>query len=107
MGPLGCSKQPPLMRSFLAIFTAAAAVLSAVSLRAADTTASPAAAGPPDFAVVYRILDERCLECHAKDDYEGGLVLEDHASLLKGGETGVAVVPGKSAESLLIKYLHG
>ena len=30
----------------------------------------------PDFAEVYRILDERCVECHAKDDNENDLVLE-------------------------------
>jgi mono/diheme cytochrome c family protein len=64
-------------------------------------------AAPPDFAAVFRLLDERCVECHAADDYEGGLVLEDHASLMKGGETGASVVPGKSAESLLVKYLRG
>lgn len=64
-------------------------------------------AAPPEFSTLFRLLDERCVECHAKDDYEGGLVLEDHASLMKGGESGASVIPGKSAESLLIKYLRG
>src|SRR4051794_33241786 len=62
---------------------------------------------PPNFASVYRLLDEHCLECHARDDYEGGLVMEDHASLMKGGETGAAIVPGRSQQSLLVKYLRG
>lgn len=64
---------------------------------------------PPvaDYAAVYRLMDERCIECHAKDDYEGGLILEDYQSLLKGGETGEVIVPGKSADSLLVKYLRG
>jgi hypothetical protein len=61
----------------------------------------------PDFAAVFRILDERCIECHTQEENEGGLDLETHADLMKGGETGVAIEPGKSAESLLIKYLRG
>ena len=61
----------------------------------------------PDFSAVYRLLDERCIECHATDDNEAGLVLETFDGLMKGGETGVAIVPGKSAESLLVKYLRG
>lgn len=69
--------------------------------------ALPLFAATPDFNAVYRLMDERCLECHAKEDAEGGLVLEDHASLMKGGENGAAVVPGKSVESLMMKYLRG
>ncbi len=61
----------------------------------------------PDFAIIYRLLDERCIECHTADDAEAGLVLETFDGLMKGGETGVALVAGKSAESLLVKYLRG
>jgi WD40 repeat protein/mono/diheme cytochrome c family protein len=66
-----------------------------------------AADAPPDFAEVYRLLDERCIECHTADDPEANLVLETYEGLLKGGETGKAVEPGKSAESLLIKLVRG
>jgi WD40 repeat protein len=61
----------------------------------------------PDFSAVYRLFDERCIECHAIDDYEAGLILETYDGLMKGGETGAAIVPGRSAESLLVKYLRG
>lgn len=77
---------------------------------AAGTAACLAAAvaeTPPDFQAVFRILDERCVECHAADDFEAGLVLETYEGLMKGGESGAAIVPGKSAESLTIKYLRG
>ena len=70
-------------------------------------TCSAAAQTPPDFQSVFRLLDERCLECHQADDYEGGLILESHASLMKGGESGASVIPGKSAESPLIQYVRG
>src|SRR5204862_2683469 len=65
------------------------------------------AADAPDFAPIYRLLDERCIECHTADDPEAGLVLETFDGLMKGGETGAALVAGKSAASLLVKYLRG
>jgi WD40 repeat protein len=76
-------------------------ILLAASFRAL------AADAPPDFAEVYRLLDERCIECHTADDPESGFVMETYEGLLKGGETGKAVEPGKSAESLMIKYVRG
>ena len=72
----------------------------------AFTSFALAVDAPPDFVQVFRILDERCVECHAADDNEGGLVLETHDALMKGGENGKAVVPGKSGESLLIKWVR-
>ena len=69
--------------------------------------ALPLRAEPPDFSAVFRILDQRCVECHEQEDYEGGLILESYEALMKGGENGASIVPGKSAESLLVKYLRG
>ena len=62
---------------------------------------------PPDFAAVFRLLDERCLECHTQTITRAGSILETHDALMKGGETGTAIEPGKSAESLLMKYVRG
>ncbi|MBI1841137.1 MAG: hypothetical protein HYR88_09830 [Verrucomicrobia bacterium] len=53
------------------------------------------------------LLAKHCLECHGAKDPEGGLVMESHAGLLKGGESGPAIVPGKSSESLLILAVEG
>jgi hypothetical protein len=44
-----------------------------------------------------------CLACHNKTKPKGGLVLETPADIRKGGDSGAAVVPGKSGESLLLK----
>ncbi len=79
------------------------AALTALTLRPALAAQETA----PDFAAVFKVLDERCLECHAQDDYEGGLILENHATLMKGGESGKSIEPGKSVESLLMKYVRG
>ena len=44
-----------------------------------------------------------CLACHNAKDKEADLILETPAQMLKGGESGPAVVPGKPDESLLLK----
>ncbi|HUS36746.1 MAG TPA: c-type cytochrome domain-containing protein, partial [Verrucomicrobiae bacterium] len=61
-------------------------------------------AKPIDFsAEIIPLFQKSCLACHNAKDAKGELVLETPTTILKGGETGPAVVPGKSAESLLLK----
>jgi hypothetical protein len=57
------------------------------------------------------VLVEHCSSCHSKDaqakkKLRGGLLVDSRAALLKGGDSGPAVVPGKAQESLLIKALQ-
>ena len=47
------------------------------------------------------LLVENCLSCHSGDDPEAGLRLDRRVELLKGGESGPAVVAGQPSESLL------
>lgn len=49
------------------------------------------------------ILKNNCLACHNQTKAKADLILETPQTILKGGESGPAVVPGKSAESLLLK----
>jgi WD40 repeat protein len=59
---------------------------------------------PVDFEKeILPILKNNCLACHGESKPKGGLVLETPQTILKGGDSGPAVVPGKSAESLLLK----
>ena len=60
-----------------------------------------------DFSTIEPLLQEHCVECHTAQDPEAGLVLESHAGVMKGGESGPAVIPGKGAESLLVRVLEG
>src|SRR5438067_11168226 len=60
-----------------------------------------------DYSAVDAIFSAHCLDCHAGQDPEGQLVLENFESLMKGGELGAALVPDKSAESLLVKMVEG
>lgn len=54
------------------------------------------------------ILQARCAECHSQDAQEANLVVASRTSLLRGGESGEpAVVPGKSAQSYLVRLVAG
>ncbi len=55
------------------------------------------------FEEVLPILEEKCLGCHSLTLAEGKLNLEEVSTMLKGGKRGPAIIPGKGAESLLIK----
>ena len=70
----------------------------------------PAAADRPvDFQRDIRpIFQARCLECHGAEKQRGGLRLESRSSLIRGGENhGPALVPGKGAESVLLRAVAG
>src|SRR5438093_6609778 len=49
------------------------------------------------------ILKNNCLACHNQTKAKAGLILETPQLIQKGGDSGPAVVAGKSAESLLLK----
>ncbi len=55
------------------------------------------------------VLAGHCLECHGPEKSKGGLRLDARDAMLKGGETGPVIVPGKPAESALIEAIgyHG
>lgn len=55
---------------------------------------------------VIPILLLRCTVCHGARVKEGGLDLRSTAAMLKGGKSGPAIVPGNTAESLLIKKIR-
>ncbi len=54
------------------------------------------------------LFAEHCARCHGGEAKapKGGLRLDSRAALLKGGESGPALVPGKPDESLLIKAVR-
>ena len=53
------------------------------------------------------LLAKRCYACHGALQQKNGLRLDTAAALLKGGEAGGVVVPGKPTESLLIQVVTG
>jgi len=59
------------------------------------------------YARVDALFQKHCLDCHSAKDAEGQLILDGYDLLMKGGESGSAVLPGKSAESILVKSVEG
>jgi hypothetical protein len=49
------------------------------------------------------LLDLRCVSCHGPDKVKGSLRMDSREALLKGGDNGPALVPGKPEQSLLIQ----
>jgi hypothetical protein len=65
------------------------------------------AAAANNYSQVDALFQKHCLDCHNAKDAEGQLILESYDLLMKGGEDGAVVVPGKSAESILVKSVEG
>ncbi len=73
------------------------------------TAAEPTAAQLDFFEKKIRpILTDKCYKCHsqAENKVKGGLLADSKEGLLKGGDTGPAVVPGDVEKSLLIKAVR-
>ncbi|HRI15263.1 MAG TPA: hypothetical protein PLX89_19900 [Verrucomicrobiota bacterium] len=87
-------------------------ILAALPTRAADVDLSkldlsklpPASAQKGlTFAKDIRPLFEAsCIRCHGEERHKGDLRLDSLEAVLKGGEDGKILVPGKSKESLLV-----
>ena len=53
------------------------------------------------------IFSTRCHFCHSEATEFGGFRLDDREAALKGGASGPAILPGRSAESTLIQFVSG
>ena len=80
----------------------------------AEILAQESPAAPPGKAAlaffekkIRPVLVQHCYECHSAGakKIRGGLTLDTREGLLRGGESGPAVVPGKPGLSLLIQAL--
>jgi hypothetical protein len=52
------------------------------------------------------VLADTCLRCHGGEKVSGGLRVDSRAALLRGGDSGPALVPGAPQRSLLIGALR-
>src|SRR5215831_13543974 len=79
-------------------------LLAGINLKGADNTG----AGTEFFEKNVRpVLARQCLTCHSSPvSPMGGLRLDSREAVLKGGGRGPAVVPGKPAESLLLRAVR-
>jgi mono/diheme cytochrome c family protein len=69
-----------------------------VAIRASDE-------GPSFEREIAPILQAHCVKCHGGEKLEAGLDLRRHATMLKGGDSGAALAPGRPDESLLFQRI--
>lgn len=73
------------------------------SLIALLCTSSAAFAADLDYyRDVYPFLKANCISCHNKTTAKADLNMETPELMIKGGESGPSIIPGKSDESLLV-----
>ena len=88
------------------LFAARPQVVGAVLVLFASSMAT--AADDVDYTKQIKpLLKKHCVSCHGPKAQKSGLRVDTAAALIKGGDRGAAVVPGKSKESLLIEALVG
>ncbi len=74
-------------------------------------SAVPAAEPSPEAVAFFEkdvrpLLVEKCQKCHGIKKQEAGLRLDSRAALVKGGDSGPAVVPGKPKEGTLLAAVN-
>src|SRR5262244_4452942 len=79
-------------------------ILLAVVSASAQVKLPPAATVQVDFLKdVQPILAQKCHSCHGEEVQQSGLRLDRRQLALRGGDYGPVIIPGKSAESKLIR----
>ena len=76
----------------------------AVAVMVAGTAAASLSADELDYARdIQPLLAKHCFVCHGPDTQESGLRLDMRRRALAGGDSGVSIVPGSSADSEFIR----
>src|SRR5947199_160461 len=79
----------------------------------AETSADEAPPSKPDPALVEffegkvrPVLEAHCINCHGPSKQKAGLRLDSRAALMKGGDSGQAIEPGRPEASRLIEAVN-
>src|SRR5437660_12262020 len=100
--------RPSFLNLAVALWLAGAVSVSAKITPEQAAQLPPPADHPVDFSKEIKpILEASCIKCHGRGKDKGGLRLDTRETLLHGGDSGAAIVPGKSAESSLIALVQG
>ena len=71
-----------------------------------DGEKAKAATTAATYDDIIPVVLNHCTACHGLRRQEAGLDLRTHESMLRGGKSGPAIVPGKPSESLLIRRIE-
>jgi len=88
----------------LAIATITATLTVSV---AAQNSSQPAQSAVDFTRDIQPILQASCYECHGPKKTKAHLRLDSATGIVKGGETGPILVPGKSEQSLIVRRILG
>ena len=93
------------MRSLLPLLLAACAFAAPTAPKKKPEPIKPLTpAQKSDYTkVVQPMFDAQCVSCHGPKKEKGKLRLDTLANTLKASENGKSVIPGKSADSSLVK----
>src|SRR5436309_9196804 len=95
------------MKAFLRTISCAAILLGTKGFIAAQEPALPPATKAVDFdRDIEPLFKTRCNGCHGAQQQMSGLRLDRAEDALRGGYSGAVILPGKSAESRLIKLVE-
>jgi mono/diheme cytochrome c family protein len=95
---------PTLFPGRAALVLSASLTVSLIAWPRLDADSKPSAPARVDYVKDVRpILQPRCYSCHGPDKQKSGLRLDVKHDALKGGDSGAAIVPNKTAESLLLQ----
>ena len=93
------------MRAPTAPTNKTAVVLGLLLLISHGVLGEEARRGPRFEKDVKPILEQACFQCHGSTTRESELDLRTRDALLRGGESGNAIVPGKPRQSLLLEKI--
>ena len=96
--------------SYLSLFAALAVFSHAADMPTGHPPTTKISANDLQFfeTKIRPLLADKCFKCHSKegDKVKGGLLLDSRESVLHGGNTGPALVPGNPDKSLLIQAVR-
>src|SRR5205823_8953802 len=107
----GCCRHTPRPTETVPTMRLPSLRLAALAWLALTLSAPPGRANDPGHEFfekrVRPVLAARCYECHGpKSKARGGLRVDSRAALLRGGDHGPAIVPGKPEQSFLLRVLR-
>jgi hypothetical protein len=79
-------------------------IVTSVPAHSDDASAAPRVEFDQD---VRPVLVKHCFACHGPSKQKGGLRFDRRSAVFKGGDSGPAIVPRRSAESLIVQLTSG
>src|ERR1044071_6112182 len=102
-----CSAALTIPAISLVFFSCAFPTLAATAPDETPKFPPPATRAVDFLKDIQPILAEHCYTCHGPEKQKSDLRWDNKASVFKGGEHGPVLVPGKSAESRVIRLVAG